>query len=165
MLVEYDSILIRKGWWKVLIEFGLKNYTSFKEKTLFSAETGERLRKYKYINTFENDDVSLLKNILIFGANGAGKSQLISGLGRMQSMIINGTRTVTDKLNYTPFIFLASCSARTLSLKMVIAVELVSIYSSSSFLFIINNLPVHMFFLWRKKSHTHISVWLPSVIY
>lgn len=89
----------------MLIEFGLKNYTSFKEKTLFSAETGERLRKYKYINTFENDDISLLKNILIFGANGAGKSQLISGLGRMQSMIINGTRTVTDKLNYTPFIF------------------------------------------------------------
>ena len=88
----------------MLIEFGLKNYTSFKEKTLFSAETGERLRKYKYINTFENDDVSLLKNILIFGANGAGKSQLISGLGRMQSMIINGTRTVTDRLNYTPFI-------------------------------------------------------------
>lgn len=89
----------------MLIEFGLKNYTSFKEKALFSAETGERLRKYKYTNTFENDDISLLKNILIFGANGAGKSQLINGLGRMQSMVINGAQTVTDRLNYTPFSF------------------------------------------------------------
>lgn len=89
----------------MLIEFGLKNYTSFKEKALFSAETGERLRKYKYTNTFEDDDISLLKNILIFGANGAGKSQLINGLGRMQNMVINGAQTVTDKLNYTPFLF------------------------------------------------------------
>lgn len=89
----------------MLIEFGLENYTSFKEKALFSAETGERLRKYKYTNTFENDDISLLKNILIFGSNGAGKSQLLNGLGRMQNMIIRGTQTVTDKLEYTPFLF------------------------------------------------------------
>jgi hypothetical protein len=52
----------------MLIEFGLKNYTSFKERALFSAETGERLRKYKYTNTFENDDISLLKIVLIFGS-------------------------------------------------------------------------------------------------
>lgn len=89
----------------MLIEFGLENYASFKNQAIFSAETGERLRKYKGSNTFESDDVSLLKNILIFGANGAGKSQLINGLRRMQEMIIRGTENVTQHLPYNPFMF------------------------------------------------------------
>lgn len=89
----------------LLIEFGLNNFASFKDKAILTAETGERLWKYKETNTFEAPDVSLLKSLLIFGANGAGKSQLINGLRQMQNMVIQGTQTVTQQLPYNPFAF------------------------------------------------------------
>lgn len=90
----------------MLIEFRLKNYASFKNEAVLSAQTGERLYKYKGNNTFQDKEVSLLKNLLILGPNGAGKSRLLRGLNTMKHLVLNGgTQAVTDSLIFTPFIF------------------------------------------------------------
>lgn len=90
----------------MLIDFTIKNYRSFKNEVVLSAETGERLSKYKDTNTFDKLKIPVLKNLMIFGPNGAGKSQIFNALRLMQSIVINGgTRTVTDHLPYIPFKF------------------------------------------------------------
>lgn len=100
----YDKIILTEDP-TMLIEFTVKNYASFKDKTTLSAETGNRLRKLKDTNTFYNKKTALLKSLLLFGPNGAGKSQLIHALGTMQSLITRPTQAVTDELVYDPFIF------------------------------------------------------------
>lgn len=90
----------------MLIDFTLKNYRSFKGEAVLSAETGERLYKYKHTNTFEKLKVPVLKNLLIFGPNGAGKSQLFHALSLMRELVVNGgAKTVTQNLPYFPFNF------------------------------------------------------------
>lgn len=89
----------------MLVDFTVRNFASFKDETTLSAETGERLRKYKYTNTFADLNTPLLKNLILVGPNGSGKSQLIKALKVMQSLVINPTHAVTDKLFYNPFQF------------------------------------------------------------
>src|SRR5699024_10874349 len=89
----------------MLIEFTVKNYASFKERTTLSAETGNRLRKLKETNTFSSKNPSLSKSLLLFGPNGSGKSQLIQALQTMEGIVTRPTQAVTDKLNYYPFLF------------------------------------------------------------
>lgn len=89
----------------MLVDFTVKNFTSFRNETTLSAETGERLRKYKDTNTFSNLRVPLLKNLVLVGPNGSGKSQLINALMTMQRLVINPTHAVTDQLLYNPFQF------------------------------------------------------------
>lgn len=89
----------------MLIDFSVKNFTSFKNLTTLSAETGERLRKFRETNTFQDKDPNLLKSLLLFGPNGSGKSQLIAALGTMQMIVTSPTHAVTDELIYNPFSF------------------------------------------------------------
>lgn len=97
----------------MLIEFRVKNYGSFRDKTVLSAETGSRLRKFKATNTFDNKPVSTLKSLLIFGPNGAGKTQLLRALSQMERLVaIGGTQTVTQNLPYYPFLFDSSSKTK-----------------------------------------------------
>lgn len=90
----------------MLIDFTFSNFRSFKDEAVLSAETGERLYKYKKTNTFSNLKVPVLKNLLIFGPNGAGKSQIFHAMELMRHIVMNGgTQAVTDELPYDPFKF------------------------------------------------------------
>ena len=60
----------------MLIDFEVENFLSFKNNTILSMETGQRLKKFKD-NTFTKNKFSLLKSSIVFGANGSGKSNLI----------------------------------------------------------------------------------------
>jgi AAA15 family ATPase/GTPase len=87
----------------MLIDFEIKNYASIKNTMLLSAETGERLSRLKTTNTIQENNFSLLKNLLIFGPNGSGKSNLINGLRCMQKMILNDPAKITTPLPFQPF--------------------------------------------------------------
>ena len=73
---------------KMLLKFRVKNYKSFKELQDFSLIGGstklnnDRLKKEK--------DFSILKFSALFGANGAGKSNLVDAFFDMQKIILNG---------------------------------------------------------------------------
>lgn len=87
----------------MLIEFTVRNFLSFKNSTTLSMERGERLRKFKKTNTFEKNGYSLLKNIIAFGANGSGKSNLFLGLDVFQDLVLEPTSDIEEPLRYLPF--------------------------------------------------------------
>lgn len=87
----------------MLIDFELKNFLSFKDSTILSMETGTRLTKYSKESTFSKSKVSLLKNINIFGGNGAGKSNLMTALNVLSKMILEPTKNIEQPLPYMPF--------------------------------------------------------------
>ncbi|MCL1881953.1 MAG: ATP-binding protein [Oscillospiraceae bacterium] len=73
----------------MLIEFTLKNYTSFFEETTFSmqANNSEVLKKF---NTFSSNGFGrLLKSAFVFGANGSGKSNFVKSALYMRSIIVS----------------------------------------------------------------------------
>ncbi|WP_155287683.1 AAA family ATPase [Lacticaseibacillus zhaodongensis] len=87
----------------MLIDFSVRNFSSIKEEMTLSAETGERLSRFKKTNTIGEGFSSLLKNLIIVGPNGSGKSNLIAAMRQMRNMVLNDPQKVTSKLNFTPF--------------------------------------------------------------
>ncbi|ELD8122714.1 AAA family ATPase [Staphylococcus pseudintermedius] len=71
-------------------------------------ETGKRLRKLKE-NIYEvqkkrhTEKINLLKSAIVFGANGSGKSNLISALKLMQELILSENMSATKKFLKFPF--------------------------------------------------------------
>ena len=90
----------------MLIDFRVKNFATFKDRTILSAEAATRLRKFKKSNVFYHQNPQLLKNLLILGPNGSGKTSLLNGLRLMKLLVLHGgTRSVTENLRYNPFLF------------------------------------------------------------
>ncbi|PWZ46818.1 abortive phage resistance protein, partial [Staphylococcus pseudintermedius] len=93
----------------MLINFEFKNHLSYRDDTVFSMETGKRLRKLKE-NTYEvqktrhTEKINLLKSAIVFGANGSGKSNLISALKLMQELILSGNMSATKKIPKVSFL-------------------------------------------------------------
>lgn len=71
----------------MLIRFIVSNYLSFKEETEFNMLTGSVRRKKEHVYTHNN--IELLKTAAIYGANGAGKSNLIRAILLLKEVIIN----------------------------------------------------------------------------
>ena len=82
----------------MLIDFTMRNFKSFKNETVLSAETGERLSRFKDSNTIQVGHIDILKNLLIFGPNGSGKSNLLDGLKTMKSIVMNPLQTISQSL-------------------------------------------------------------------
>lgn len=93
----------------MLINYTFNNYLSFKQENTLSLETGNRLRKYPEntmtVNILNSKNkIDLLKNIIIFGGNGSGKSNLLSSLSLMQTIISNIPPKATTKLPKRSFL-------------------------------------------------------------
>ena len=89
----------------MLIEFIVENYLSYRDETIFSMETGANLRKYSHTNTLRiNSATKVVKNAVIFGANGSGKSNLLFAIATMRRMILSPTASITEELEYSPFL-------------------------------------------------------------
>lgn len=87
----------------MLVDFEVKNFLSFLDSSILSLEKGRYLKKYAKSHVLENQDFSLLKNVNIFGANGSGKSNLITALRVLTKMILEPTDDIEDALPYMPF--------------------------------------------------------------
>ncbi|EKO3988880.1 ATP-binding protein [Vibrio furnissii] len=93
----------------MLIQFTVKNYRSIKEEQVFSmvkAKGDELLAS----NTFEPSSAAsepLLRSAVIYGANAAGKSNLIRALIDMESIVTQSASYSQegDELPVTPFLF------------------------------------------------------------
>ncbi len=72
----------------MLIRFVVKNLFSFKEETEFNLlpSKSQRLNHHKY----QKNGVEVLKMTALYGANGAGKSNLVKAIGLLRSMLITG---------------------------------------------------------------------------
>jgi len=72
----------------MLIRFIVKNIFSFKEFTEFNMLPGRFNRLSHHV--FKADDIELLKLNAIYGANGAGKSNLIHAIEILRDFLVNG---------------------------------------------------------------------------
>lgn len=93
----------------MLINYTFKNYLSFKQESTLSLETGHRLRKYPEntmsVNILNSKNkIDLLKNIIIFGSNGSGKSNMLKSLLLMKRLISNIPSKATSKLRQEGFL-------------------------------------------------------------
>ena len=87
----------------MLVDFEVTNFLSFQNSSILSLEKGKYLKKYAKSHVLENQVFSLLKNVNIFGANGSGKSNLITALRVLAKMILEPTDDIEDDLPYMPF--------------------------------------------------------------
>ena len=76
----------------MFINFTVGNYRSFKDKAVFSMEKHGQTKELPE-NCFGSSalpsKMSLLKSVVIYGANASGKSNLIQALTMMRSIVIN----------------------------------------------------------------------------
>lgn len=90
----------------MLVEFTIENFRSILEKKTFSLQTAPYLKKFRESNTFNTQPINLLKNAVVFGANGSGKTNLIEAIETFETMIVNSYRINAAKsvrLPYQPF--------------------------------------------------------------
>jgi hypothetical protein len=71
----------------MLVGYKFDNYTSFYEETILSMQSGKD-RKFIEQNTFKTAYGRLNKSALVFGANGSGKSNLVSALQYMCTCVL-----------------------------------------------------------------------------
>ena len=83
----------------MLVRFSVENYLSFKDKTEFNMLTGNPRRLPHHV--YKHGDLELLKMAAIYGANGAGKSNLIEALLDFGSSVYLGaTNRITNLKKY-----------------------------------------------------------------
>jgi len=91
----------------MIIEFTVKNYRSICDEQVFSLVSNNKDKKG--LNSFEVDSLgvpSLLNSAAIYGANAAGKSNLIKAIKTMKSVVLDsaGVTQRGDKIDTTPFL-------------------------------------------------------------
>jgi AAA15 family ATPase/GTPase len=89
---------------KMIIEFTVGNFLSFKEKRTLSFEARGGVSELKD-NFFNSDKYKLLRSIVVYGANSSGKSNLIKALDRMRDSVFQSIKlNFSDSLEYSPFL-------------------------------------------------------------
>lgn len=90
----------------MLVGFTIENFRSIYDKTNFSMQTAPYLKRFTETNTFQTKPINVLKNAVVFGPNGSGKTNLIEALNVFETMILNSFRvnvSKSQKLPYQPF--------------------------------------------------------------
>jgi len=76
----------------MLIRFTVENFLSFKERVEFSMIPGKgRKLSHHLIKREKNKDISVLKTGVLYGANAAGKSNVIKAMDFAKQLITKGT--------------------------------------------------------------------------
>jgi len=91
----------------MIIRLAVENFASIYSKQVLDMEPGSYTEKSE-TNTFEwkneNDNQTLLNTTAIYGANASGKSNFISALGTMRSIVARSAQWQIDKeLPYHPY--------------------------------------------------------------
>ena len=76
----------------MLVRFSVENYLSFKDKTEFNMLTGNPRRLPHHV--YKHGDLELLKMAAIYGANGAGKSNLIEALTDFRNYVTSSNQLI-----------------------------------------------------------------------
>src|ERR1700734_3199927 len=86
----------------MLLQFAVENYLSFRERAVLSMLADERVPHEPGQVLEGPDGRKVLRAAAVYGANGAGKSNLVKALGAVQRMVLEGTRN-GERLPIVPF--------------------------------------------------------------
>ncbi len=108
----------------MLIEFTVKNYRSIKEEQTLSLVKNKDEKR----NGFAPDipqSIALTSSAVIYGANAAGKSNLIDALAFMDNMVRKSatSKQQGDKIQVTPFLFDAKTTQESSEFELVFISE------------------------------------------
>ncbi|QHS59777.1 AAA family ATPase [Chitinophaga agri] len=82
----------------MLIRFTVENFLSFNEETEFNMLAGDIRRHPDHVVKLPN--IELLKSAVIYGANGAGKSNLFRALSLFREMVLGGNIDIITHDHY-----------------------------------------------------------------
>lgn len=92
----------------MLVEFSVTNYRSIRDKQTLSMVKGKG-HEHEATHTFKPTapaSETLLKSAAIYGANAAGKSNIIKAISTMRQIVMESAKgQLGDKLPVTPFMF------------------------------------------------------------
>lgn len=89
---------------EMLVEFRVENFLSIQDEQILSMLASSD-NTFLNSHTNNNEKLKLLKSSVIYGANAAGKSNIIKALAIMNSMVVSSTKQQRgDKLPVTPFL-------------------------------------------------------------
>ena len=74
----------------MLLEFSCSNHRSIKDKVTFSAIAGKDTTDEELL--LQYGSIRILKNAVIYGANGSGKSNLIDAIAFMRKLVLNSIK-------------------------------------------------------------------------
>jgi len=78
----------------MLISFTVTNYRSFHEEQTLSMVANTRIKGHEtHLRPLPQQDEQVLPTAIFYGANGAGKSNLVRALTLMQSFVVHGNRS------------------------------------------------------------------------
>jgi AAA15 family ATPase/GTPase len=87
----------------MLLRFSVENFQSFKDRTELSLIPGKVRRHPHHVSKASNqNDISVLKSAVIYGANASGKSNLIKAMKHAQMLIVQGVKS-SKNLPFKPF--------------------------------------------------------------
>ncbi len=111
----------------MLIEFSVTNFRSIKEEARLSLVARPGKEHEESIITVESPaegarPIRLLRSAAIYGANAAGKTNLLWGLKTMHDIVLRASGSV-DELPVTPFRFDPACKTQPTSFEVVCVAE------------------------------------------
>lgn len=89
---------------KMLVEFSVGNFLSFKTKTILSL-AATSIKEHVDTNIFSAERLDLLKGAVIYGANTSGKSNFIRAMSTMRRLVLQSfEQSSIDELDIIPFL-------------------------------------------------------------
>lgn len=102
----------------MIIQFSIKNYRSFREEQTLSFVAGNRYDDHRdHLTEIPDDDHKALPVAVVYGANGAGKSNLVKALGFLENLVLKGTEEERPT-GRKPFLFDASSAGEPTELSL-----------------------------------------------
>lgn len=92
----------------VILSFSVKNFRSFKDEQIidFTLAHGERIDKALRVEVKnKNENIRVLKNALIFGANASGKTNALEAIFSLFYLVTKPTLDVTEKFTNDTYMF------------------------------------------------------------
>jgi uncharacterized protein len=105
----------------MLIEFTVINYRSFRKQERLSliANSGKELQIENTFNAPYEQNIRLLKSAIIYGANAAGKSNLITAMLFMKRFIMGSARERQGPIDCAPFLLDSYTSSMASEFEMI----------------------------------------------
>jgi len=116
----------------MLIEFSVSNYLSIKEAITFSMvasnavkELEDPIEGVKNIFWDKNNKNKYLKSAVVYGANGSGKSNLLSAIGFYRRFILSSSndRQADDEIRTIPFLLSTETENTPSSFEMIFVID------------------------------------------
>ena len=99
----------------MLIEFSVTNFRSIlARQTLSMVASPDKAHLLRNVSATKDKDLQLLRSAVIYGANAAGKSNLLRALETMRQLVQNSATSVQvdQRLSVTPFLFSKAVSGK-----------------------------------------------------